>query len=166
MPNAQLTNPKGAGYFNAAIEGGLNLDFEIDSAVSGSSPIGTVVEIENFAGPGTSNPPTVPLVKPSSTTADSKVVGVIVGGQSANSNSGTGGVPPGDIANVRVIGIAQVLCDATTTAGQPLIQSAATAGCAKTTGSAVTAGQGIGICLQAVTISSGTALVWALIFKF
>ena len=65
MPNAQLTNPKGAGYYNAAIEGGLNLDFEVDSAVSGSSPIGTVVEIENYAGPGTSNPPTVPLVKPS-----------------------------------------------------------------------------------------------------
>jgi hypothetical protein len=165
MPNAQLTNPAGAGYFDAVTEGGLSLDFQIDSAVSGASPIGTVVELENYAGPGTSNPPTVPLVKPSSTTADSRVLGVITGGQSPNSNSG-GSVPAGKVANVRVLGLAQVLCDATTTAGQPLIQSAATAGCAKTTGSAVTAGQGIGICLQSVTISSGTALVWALIQKF
>jgi len=31
MPNAQLTNPKGAGYFDAAIEGGYTLDFEIDT---------------------------------------------------------------------------------------------------------------------------------------
>ena len=165
MPNAELTNPKGAGYFNAAIEGGYTLDFEIDSAVSGNSPVGTLVEIESYAGPGTSNPPTVPLVKPSSTTADSLCVGVITGGQSPNSNSG-GSIPPGKIANVKVVGVAQVLCDATTTAGQPLIQSAATAGCAKTTGSAVTNGQGIGICLQSVTISSGTALVWAYICKF
>lgn len=165
MPNAQLTNPAGAGYFDAVVEGGLSLDFEIDSAVSGNSPIGTLVEIENYAGPGTSNPPTVPLIKPSSTTADSKCVGVITGGQSPNSNSG-GAVPPGKIANVKVLGVAQVLCDATTTAGQPLIQSTTTAGCAKTTGSAVTPGQGVGICLQAVTISSGTALVWALICKF
>ena len=165
MPNAQLTNPAGAGYYDAVVDGGLTLDFEIDSTVSGSSPIGTVVELENYAGAGTSNPPTVPLVKPSSTTADSRTLGVIVGGQSPNSNSG-GSVPPGKVCSVKVLGLAQVLCDATTTAGQPLIQPAATAGCAKTSGSAVTAGQGIGICLQTVTISSGTALVWALIQKF
>ena len=165
MPNSQLTNPAGAGYFDAVTEGGLKLDFVIDPATSGSSPIGTVVELEAYAGPGTTNPPAVPYVKPSSTTADSLCVGVIVGGQSPNSNSG-GSVPPGKIANVQVLGLAQVLCDATTTAGQPLIQSAATAGCAKTSGSAVTNGQGIGICLQSVTIASGTKLVWALIGKF
>jgi hypothetical protein len=166
MPNAQLTNPKGAGYFDAAIEGGYTLDFEIDTTVSGNSPIGTLVELLTpFTGPGTTNPPAVPTVKPSSTTADGLCIGVIAGGQSPNSNSG-GAVPPGKIANVKVLGIAQVLCDATTTAGQFLIQSAATAGCAKTTGSAVTNGQGIGVCLQSVTISSGTALVWALICKF
>ena len=165
MPTGQLTNAQGAGYFNAVVNGNVTLDVEIDSAVSGSSPIGTLVELEAYAGPGTSNPPTVPLVKPSSTTADFKPLGVIVGGQSANSNSGTA-VPPGKLANVCVLGIAQVLCDATTTAGQAMIQSAATAGCAKTTGSAVAPGQGIGVCLQAVTISSGTALVWALICKF
>ena len=165
MPNAQLTNPAGAGYYDAVIEGGLSLDFEIDSTVSGTSPIGTLVELENYAGPGSSNPPTVPLVKPSSTTADGRCIGVITGGQSPNSNSG-GSVPPGKICNVKVLGLAQVLCDATTTAGEFLIQSAATAGCAKTTGSAVTNGQGVGVCLQSVTISSGTALVWALVCKF
>lgn len=165
MPNAQLTNPADAGYFNAAVEGGLSLDFKIDPAVSGNSPVGTLVEVESFAGAGSSNPGVVPLIKPSSTTADFNVIGVIKGGQSPNSNSG-GSVPPGKIAGVTVLGIAQVLCDATTTAGQAMVQSAATAGCAKTISTAVTNGQGIGVCLQSVTISSGTALVWALIFKF
>ena len=164
MPNAQLTNPAGAGYYDAVIEGGLSLDFEIDSTVSGNSPIGTLVELENYAGPGSSNPPTVPLVKPSSTTADGRCIGVITGGQSPNSNSG-GSVPPGKICNVKVLGLAQVLCDATTTAGQFLIQSAATAGCAKDGSGTLVVGTVIGTALQAVTISSGTALVWALIAK-
>ena len=166
MPNAQLTNPAGAGYFDAAVIGSLMLEVEIASTVSGNSPVGTVVEVSSpFTGPGTTNPPAVPTVIPSSTTADFKCLGVIIGGQSPNSNSG-GSVPPGKIASVQVLGIAQVLCDATTVAGQALIQSAATAGCAKTTASAVAPGQGIGVCLQAVTIASGTALVWALIHKF
>lgn len=160
-----LPNPTGAGYYDSVSYGNQHMQFKIDSTVSAPTgvPMGTVMEIESYSGPGTGNPPTVALVQPSSTTADNKLLGVLTGGQETGVNTT---VAPGNLATVCVFGLCQVLCDATTTAGQNLIQSAATAGAAKTTGSAVTAGQGLGVCLQAVTISSGTALVWALVKPF
>ena len=155
-----LPNPLGAGYFDGAPSiGNYHQTVKVDT-ISAALPIGTVVELEAYAGPGTSNPPTVPVVQASSTTADSLVLGVITQG---TVTSAVRTVAPGSAAVVCVLGICQVLCDATTTVGYPLIQSAATAGAAKctTSGAAPTAGQGLGVCLQAVTISSGTALVWA-----
>ena len=162
MPDLQ-PNPTGAGYFNAVSYGGTDIFFEIASNVSGNTPIGTLVEVNNYTGPGTTNPPVVATEKPSSTTADSNDVGVVTGGYEAT--TGAASIPPGAVAKIATFGVAQVLCDATTTAGFPLIQSAATAGAAKctTSGAAPTNGQGIGVALQAVTISSGTALVWALL---
>jgi len=159
-----LPNPTGAGYFNAISYGGTTISIEVNSGVSGPLPFGTVVQIEPYTGPGTTNPPTVATCQPSSTTADQYILGVIVGGQTDNLVDGNA-VAPGRVAQVQVVGIAQVLCDATTTAGYPLVQSAATAGAAKctTSGAAPTNGEGIGVALQAVTISSGTALVWALL---
>lgn len=155
-----LPNPTGAGYFNLPTYGGDELSFEI-VAGSGSLVKGTLVEIVTpYTGPGTAPRAAVPFVQASATTADNKLVGVIVGGESANDGNGTA-FPAGAVVKVRTIGVAQVLCDATTTAGSTLIQSTATAGCAKT-GTAVTA-QTVGIALQAVTISSGTALVWSLL---
>lgn len=160
-----LPNPTGAGYFDTVSYGNQHMQFPIDPAVSAANgvPMGTVMEIENYTGPGTSNPPTTALVQPSSTTADNKLLGVLTGGQQTGVSLT---VAVGKLATICVFGLVQVLCDATTTAGQNLIQSAATAGAAKTTGSAVTAGQGLGVALQAVTISSGTSLVWALIKPF
>lgn len=160
MPDAVATNPTGAGYFNLVQNGALILDVEIASTVSGNSPLGTVVEIEGYTGPGTGARSTPPTVQPSSTTGDNLVLGVIVGGQTNPDGGGTA-IPPGGVAQVMVMGVAQVLCDATTVAGEYLVQSGATAGCAKTTGSPST--RAVGVCLQAVTISSGTALVWALV---
>jgi hypothetical protein len=164
MPDAQLTNPTGAGYYNLVQNGGLILDFEIDSTVSGDSPIGTLVELKGYTGPGTGPRSTPPTVVPSSTTADKLVVGVIVGGQTTNEGQGTS-IAPGQVAQVMVAGVCQVLCDATTTEGVSLVQSAATAGCAKDGSGTLVVGEVIGTALQAVTISSGTALVWALIGK-
>jgi hypothetical protein len=166
-----LTAPLGAPDvgIDAFSNGNYHQSFKVDPALGSNVPVGTVVEVENYAGPGTGVVPTVPLVQPSSTTADIKLVGVVTQGFSNYSNN-TNSIPPGGIAVVCFRGIAQVLCDATTTAGQALIQSAATAGAAKTIAQAsLTAsnlGQCLGVALQAVTISSGTALVWAMIRQF
>ena len=48
MPNAQLTNPAGAGYYDAVVDGGLTLDFEIDPfnkamLLAGTDEIGYVL---------------------------------------------------------------------------------------------------------------------------
>ena len=162
MTIGTLPNPLGAGFFDGAPSiGNYHQSVKVDPN-STALPRGTVVELEAYAGPGTNNPPTVPVVQASSTTADSLVLGVITQGP-ITSFATT--VAPGSAAVVCVLGLCQVLCDATTTVGYPLIQSAATAGAAKCTsaGAAPTAGQGLGVALQAVTITSGTALVWAYI---
>jgi hypothetical protein len=157
-----LINPTGAGYFDAAPSiGNQHVQVVVD-VNSSALPKGTSVELEAYAGPGTGNPPTIPYVQASSATADSLGLGVIVGGETAaNATSIAGGA----VATVLTEGICQVLCDATTVAGYPLIQSAATSGALKCTsaGAAPTAGRGYGVALQSVTISSGTALVWAYI---
>ena len=159
-----LPNPTGAGFYDGGPSvGNQHVSIEVDVATS--LPLGTLVEIEAYAGPGTGNPPTLPKVQASSLTPDALLVGVITGGKSVGLTTAIG---PGAIAVVAVEGICQVLCDANnTTAGYPLIQSTTTAGTAKCTsaGAAPTAGLGIGVCLQTVTISSGTALVWAYIHK-
>jgi hypothetical protein len=164
MPTGTATNPTGAGYFNEINLGGLTLDVQIDTGVSGNSPIGMLVELAAYAGPGTGARQTPPTVIPSSTTADKLCLGVIVGGETVHDGNGLT-IPPGGVAQVMTFGICQVLCDATTVEGTSLIQSAATAGCAKDGSGTLLVGGVIGTCLQAKTISSGTALVWALIAK-
>jgi hypothetical protein len=159
-----LPNPTGAGFYDGGPSvGNQHISVEVDTATS--LPLGTLVEIEPYAGPGTGNPPTLPKVQASGTSNDNYVVGVLTGGKSVGLTTAIG---PGAVGVVAVEGICQVLCDANnTTAGYPLIQSTTTAGTAKCTsaGAAPTAGLGIGVCLQSVTISSGTALVWAYIHK-
>ncbi len=162
MPNAQLTNPKGAGYFDIFQNGALTLDFEINPDVEGNTPIGTLVELTTpYTGPGTGATPDVPLITPSADTADFLLVGAVVGGTTTNNGNGTS-IAPGEVANVCIAGVCQILCDATTVAGDPLIQSAATAGAAKTAAAAVLA-KTIGVALESVTIDEGTALVWCYI---
>lgn len=156
MTIGTLPNPLGAGYFDGAPSiGNYHQSVKVDTA-SAALPIGTVVELEGYAGPGTGNPPTVPVVQASATTADNLLLGVITQG---TVTSAARTVAPGTAAVVCVMGICQVLCDATTAIGDALIQSAATAGAAKSGTHVI--GQTIGVALQAVTISSGTALVWA-----
>jgi len=160
-----LDNPTGAGYFNVPSYGNYHQQFTILSTVSGNSPLGTLMEIVTpYTGPGTSAISVNVNVQPSSTTADYKLVGPLVGQNTGRVANAATSVAPGALATVLRSGQSQILCDATTTAGSPLIQSAATAGAAKTNATPV-AGQTIGIALQAVTISSGTALVWADIWK-
>ena len=152
-----LPNPLGAGYFDAAPSiGNYHQTVKVDTA-SAALPIGTVVELEGYAGPGTGNPPTVPVVQASATTADNLLLGVVTQASVITSAAKTVGAGTGAV--VCVMGICQVLCDATTAVGDALIQSAATAGAAKSGTHVI--GQTIGVALQAVTISSGTALVWA-----
>jgi hypothetical protein len=163
----QLVAPLGAPDVGIDVfsNGNIHLAVKVDPALSSSVPIGTLMEIENFSGPGTGNTVTVPLCQPSSTTADNKLIGPATSGYS-NYSSNSNAIPVGQIANCCHFGIAQILMDATSTAGYPVIQSAATAGAAKCTASATTypnTGQGVGTCLQAVTISTGTAAVWMLV---
>lgn len=164
MPDATATTPTGAGYFDRVVNGGLILDVMIATSVEGNSPIGTLVELAPYTGPGTGARSTPPTVVPSSTTADKLCLGVIVGGQTTPDGGGIA-IPPGGVAQVMVVGIAQVLCDATTVEGDSLVQSAATAGCAKDGSGTLVVGEIIGTALEAVTITEGTALVWALIAK-
>ena len=164
-----LPNSAGAGYFDYSGSfgnnyGNLHQQFEILSTVSGSTPIGTLMEIvQPYTGPGTGASPTLATVQPSSTTADFLLMGVLAGGSTNLSANASTSVPAGKVCNVLRAGVTQILMDATSTAGNPIIQSAATAGAAKTNASAV-ASKTIGTALQAVTISSGTALVWASIW--
>jgi hypothetical protein len=168
MTTGLLSNPKAAGYFNYCPDNGAFFhEIVVDPAVEDPLPLGTAVELEAYSGPGVDNPPTYPLVQPTSTTADQLGVGIVVGGQSANSNSDGSAVPPGDIALIMARGICQVLFDATSVVGHPLVQSAATAGCLKTVVAADTliATEIFGVALEAVTIDEGTALVWCYINK-
>lgn len=161
-----LDNPLGAGYFNFANYGQVRQQFTMNTAATGGPfALGTLVEfLTPYTGPGTTATPAVVNVTPSSITADTKLAGVLDNplgtGEVANAAAT---VAAGKLCTVLRAGPGQILCDATTTAGGTLIQSAATAGAAKT-GTAVV-NQNIGTALQAVTISSGTALVWADIWK-
>lgn len=157
---SDLANPLGAGFFNFIETGAQLQTYEIDPDVSGDLPLGTVMEIEDYSGPGLLNPPLAPLIQPSSTSQDDNVIGVLVGGLDYASNT-IAKVPPRGVAQVLTSGICQVLCDASTTAGQPMVASPITPGCAEST--ATPTKRTIGLCLQSVEISSGTALVWAYI---
>jgi hypothetical protein len=160
-----LPNPTGAGYFDVGNYGNYHSQYEILSTVTGPTPVGTLMEfVSPYTGPGTGATPTLVNVQPSSTTADFLLAGIVVGGSTNLSANASTSVVSGKVATILWKGIAQILCDATTTAALPLIQSAATAGAAKTNASPV-ASKTIGTALQAVTISSGTALVWAMIEK-
>lgn len=160
-----LPNPTGAGYFDyttyAASIGNYRQSLPILSTVSGPTPLGTLMEIVTpYTGPGTGALATMPTVQPSSTTADFLLLGPVDGGSTNLVANAATSVVSGTVCTILRMGVGQILCDATTTAGLPLIQSAATAGAAKTNATPV-ASKTIGTALQAVTISSGTALVWA-----
>ncbi len=151
-------NPTGAGFFNAFANGALRQQFVVDPDVDGSLPIGTVVEIETYDGPGNNERTEVPQIQPSSTDDSTSVIGVVSLGSDL---SGAAVIPPGAVATVTCVGVTQVLCDATTVAGDALVQSPTTPGAAQTSSAPTT--RAFGVALQSVDIESGTALVWAYI---
>jgi hypothetical protein len=150
-------NPSGAGFFNQVANGAVRQQYVVDSGVSGSSPIGTVVELEAYAGPGSQPRSAAPLIQPSTPGTPGSIIGAI----SPGTDLGSTMIPPGSVATVTICGVCQVLCDASTVSGEALVQSPTTAGCAQTSAYPVT--RTLGLCLQTVTISSGTALVWCYI---
>jgi len=145
---------------------GVVCEWAIDPTLSAAPAIGMLMEIEGTsitpAGDGSYTPV---YVQPSATTADALIMGVFLG----SSAVGTVGPTPNTIAGgasqtamLLSFGVTQVLCDNTTTVGHTLIASTGTAGIAHDSGATTgTAARTIGTVLQAVTISSGTALVWA-----
>lgn len=132
--------------------GGFVMQMEYDSSQSGNLVDGTVVAIEaNNSGPPF-------LIKKVTTTPDFLMWGVVV-------DAPTGGYAPGASVSVLVEGVAQVLFDANnTTQGHLAIQSSTTAGTC-TDSATATVGKTLGTILQAVTIASGTALVWVAVHK-
>jgi hypothetical protein len=145
---------------------GVVCEWAIDPALTAAILVGMLVEFEATtivpAGDGAYTPV---YVQPSSTTADALIAGVMIGSPSVGTasaipNSIAGGAS--QVAMVLSYGVTQVLCDNTTTVGHTLIASTGTAGIAHDAGASTgTAARTIGTALQAVTISSGTALVWA-----
>ena len=151
-------NPGGSGFYNWFTNGTVRQQFVINSDVMGDLPVGTVVQVDPYGGPGDNPTTAVPTIQPSSTDSSVSVIGVVSAGTDL---AGATEVPPGKVATVTCAGIARVLVDATTTAGQSLIQSPVTPGAAQTSSSP--AGETLGVCLEDVTVISGTALAWAYI---
>jgi hypothetical protein len=151
MPVNQLVNTLGqSGETNGT--GSFQMVMEYDSAQSGNLLTGNVVAIEaNNVGPPF-------LIKKTTTTPDFLMWGVVV-------DAPTGGYTPGSAVSVLIEGVVQVLFDANnTTQGHLALQSSTTAGTC-TDSATATLGKTLGTILQAVTISSGTALVWVAVHK-
>lgn len=124
--------------------------------------VGLVVELQGWNGStsAASGSPTHPTVALSATTADGSIVGVIAGAQVA----GAGVTVVGQAVMVRRYGISLVIVDNTCTVGHALVQSTGTAGAAHDSGGVGgTQNETIGICLEAVTVSSGLGLTLCLV---
>lgn len=153
--------------------------YAIDPGTSGSPtaaiPFGSVLQFNTAGvganpgpgGDGGATPYTVAMVDIAATSTTSLFAGVF---QGSSTLGATNVVPttfaglPAQLAMAGVNGLMQVLCDATTTIGHTIIPSTTVAGAAHDSGATTsTAGTTIGVALQAVTISSGTALVWCFI---
>jgi hypothetical protein len=151
MPVNQLVNTLGQSGETPGT-GSFQMQMEYDPAQSGNLNNGNVVAIEaNNVGPPF-------LIKKVTTTPDFLMWGVVV-------DAPTGGYTPGSSCSILVHGVVQVLFDANnTTQGHLAIQSSTTAGTC-TDSATATVGKTLGTILQAVTISSGTALVWVAVGK-
>ena len=160
---ALLPNPTGAGYYNLPSIGGLEVEIEVDASQATPLPVGSLVQLKPYSGPGTNPRSTPPTIIASATTADFELLGIVTGGGNSEDANGVVSVAAGQVAKVAVIGsVVQALFDANnTTVGHLAVQSTTTAG-ACTDSATATVGKTVGVILQAVTIGSGTALVWIL----
>jgi len=124
--------------------------------------VGAVVELQSWNGStsGGTGSPTHPTIALSATTADAQLLGVITGTTVADA----GVTVVGEAVQVKRFGIAKIIVDNTCTVGHVLVQSTGTAGAAHDSGGVTgTAGQNIGTVLEAVTVSSGLGMTYALI---
>jgi hypothetical protein len=181
MPDAIITNPKfannppGAGYYPQT-DDFWTLDPNITLATlvalvpthlatnitTPATGVGAVVELQSWNGvtSGASGSPAYPTVALSATTADAGLLGVITG----STASGNAVTVTGQVVTVKRYGITKVIVDNTCTVGHVLVQSTGTAGVAHDSGGVTgTAGQNLGIVLEAVTVSSGLGMTYALI---
>ena len=181
MPDPQISNPKFANnppgvQLTPASEDFWALDPNITLATLTSNipthlatnittpalGVGNVVELQSYNGvsSGASGSPGYPTVALSATTADGNIVGVITG-TTAGGNAVT---VTGQVVTVRRFGIAKVIVDNTCTVGHALVQSTGTAGVAHDSGGVGgTQNETIGVVLEAVTVSSGLGMTFALI---
>jgi hypothetical protein len=152
MPTDQLVNP--AGLYTAGTAGGpvytageTIIQAIYDPAQAGNLVNGNCVSLEPVTAPATGPV----MIKKSTTTADSYVLGIVVGAP-------TGGYVPGSNVQVQVLGLCLCLFAATTVAGNYALQGTGTAGTLMGSATA-TSGITLGTILSAVTIAAGTALV-------
>jgi hypothetical protein len=149
MPVAQLTNP--AAEENEGASSGVHTISAINGDTVALNP-GQLVEFVTPFVAGTSQF----KVKRSSTTADFLLAGVLTG-SSTETSAGT--IAVGAACEVIVEGHTQGLFGASTTAGDVVTQSTTTAGICLDAGTTPVLYKTIGVVLNTVTISSGTALV-------
>ena len=121
--------------------------YQFDPAGSGTILNGTACAFQTLTAPSIGPL----LIRPTTTTQGFNIAGVAIGAP-------TGGYLPGSIVQIVVEGWALALFGATTTAQHLALSSTGTAGIFVDSASA-TLGQTMGVILEAVTISSGTALV-------
>ncbi len=158
MPTGLIYNPAAVDGLNATVG---NLTIEAVNGDTVGLSLGQLVEVVTpFTGP--SSPPytgaSSPFqVKRSATAVDFLLLGVVSGPLSAGQTS----FAVGSVVEVTVSGLAQVLMDGATTAGQVVIQSTTTAGEGHSDATAVT-GQTIGAVLQSI---AAAGLAWALVGK-
>lgn len=154
MPVDQLTNAT-AQEGETYIGGGQVVEtYQYDSSQSGNLVNGTLVAVESLTSPSIGPA----LIKKATTTPDFLMLGVVI-------NAPTGGYTPGSIVEVVVEGWCLALFDANnTTAGHLGLQSSTTAG-SLTDSATATLGKTMCTILEAVTISSGTALVPVYVHK-
>lgn len=124
--------------------------------------VGACVQIQGWNGvtSAASGSPTHPTVALTTTTDNPSLVGVICGAQVV----GSGVSVTGQAVMVRRYGITPIIVDNTCTIGHTLLASTGTAGAASDSGgTTTTAGETIGVVLEAVTVSSGLGLTLCLV---
>ena len=146
-------NPRGAGYGNYITNGAVLQQYVAYQDL----PIGALVEIAAYNGPGDTSPPSVPYVALGSIAADGMTIGVVVAGDITGSQT----VKAGGVAVVLVRGIAQVLCDSTVTYAQFLENSNDNYGCGQST--AFPTFPVAGMVLESVTVDAGPLPAWCFI---
>lgn len=123
---------------------------------------GVVLEMQSWNGltSGASGSPTHPTVALSATTADGLIIGVGKG----SPITGNPVTATGQVVQVQRFGLGKIIVDNTTVVGHALVQSTSTAGAAHDSGGvAGTTNETIGVALQALTVSSGLGIIYALI---